>query len=106
MVIMMFSSLVWAPITAKSVSHTLSKAEFHKQVNTEFSGLISTFAIEETEEEEFSEEDNFTFQAAFNFISSFSTLQQSFILYSFSFFENKDLNEAPKIFLQIRSILI
>jgi hypothetical protein len=107
MMLMMFLALVWAPISKSSQSHTQKTAEFHKQKNTEISGFISSYAIEEIEEEEeFSEEDNFTFHAAYNFISHYTALLLN-KTYSSSFFNNEhQTNAESKLFIQIRCLLI
>ncbi len=104
--LMMFLALVWAPLSQGSQSHTLKKAEFQKQKNKELSGFISSYAFEETEEEEFSEEDNFTFHVAYNFISNHTALLLNKTYSSLLFNNEHQTNTESKLFIQIRCLLI
>ena len=106
MILMMFLSLVWAPLSGNANTHSIKNKAFHKQNNKELSGYLGSFAIEETEEEEFSEEDNFCFQAAFNFLSSFTSLLQNQTQQFNSPQSKYEICSNSKLFIQIRCILI
>ena len=106
MLLMMFSALVWAPISTNHISSDSKKTELHKKSNEEISGFLSSYAYEETEEEEFSEEDNFTFLAAYNFISSFTSLIQNKSFQRFHICQLDTNLPKSKLFIEIRCLII